>query len=94
MEPAAPSDSMEREFLTNMIKSNPIGGIHFFFNVPENNEVLTLAQGVFVHACSQAGAALRSHKVGVAVGSLQVHVLRHGALRRQALEVLWTQSVP
>lgn len=80
--------------LTYVIKSNPIAGIHLLFNVPEDNEVLGLPQCVLVHAGSQAGAALRSHQVRVTVGPLEGHVLWHGALGSEALEVLWAQGVP
>lgn len=80
--------------LTYMIKSNPIAGVHLLLNVPEDNEVLGLPQCVLVHAGSQAGAALGSHQVSVAVGSLQGHVLGHGALRGEALQVLGAQCVP
>lgn len=80
--------------LTYVIEPNPIAGVHLFFDVPEDNEVLGLPQRVFVHAGGQAGAALGSHQVCVAVGSLQGHVLGQGVLGCEALEVLWAQRIP
>lgn len=80
--------------LTYVIESNPVTRVHLFFNVPEDDEVLGSPQCVLVHAGRQAGAALGSHQVRVTVGPLQGHVLRHGALGGEALEVLGAQRVP
>lgn len=81
-------------WLTYVIKSNPVTGVHLLFNVPEDDEVLGLPQRVLVHAGSQAGTALGGHQVRVTVGPLQGHVLWHGALGGEALEVLGAQCVP
>lgn len=79
--------------LTYVIKSYPVTRVHLLFNVPEDYEVLGLSQRVLVHAGGQAGAALRSHQVRVAVGPLEGHVLWHGAPGCEALEILWAQCV-
>lgn len=66
------SDGSEVCLLTYVVETNPVGGVHFFLNVPENNEA-AMTKSKLVCRCCEWGAAIWGDQVCVAVGPLESH---------------------
>lgn len=85
-----------------MVESDPVGGVHLFFDVPGDDQVLSPAHGEVHRVGSERGAALGAHQVRVAVGARQPHQPGDAGPRwarvaaaalRQGAQVLWAEGV-
>lgn len=56
-------------YLTNVVKPNPVCGIHFFLDVPRYDKVVATVQRVLQSGRRQRGSALGGHQVCVAVSA-------------------------
>lgn len=81
-----------------MEEPDPVGGVHFLFDIPGDDEVLPPAQGELIRGGSEGRAAIRRDQVRVAVRPLQAHCF--GCPARPgppgaptATQVLWSQRV-